>query len=763
MGKFYKKIRHFFQEHEFISIAILFALILIFFFGKSFFDSFRHGDFIAYWVPNYAYILKSLHNGQVPLWQPNILLGIPELFKSELAIFSPAVLVTLTINFFFNANINLNFLGKSFELLQIIYLFLSMFGTYYLLRKQLRLVIFPSFLGGMLYGLTLFTTSHFGNLSTLPGIALFPILISINLLFIKSTTFKNYIFLVLINAVLLSFGYPYNSFYFFLAQIILGLCFGLRYFFLICLTLLNSLALSAAFLLPNFYIYNQSFRGVISTIDDPLFHLYHAYIPTKIVTILNPQIFDSYISLNDPQSLFSRKILSWGVFSIPFLILGFYSYKFSRFNLWLIIIFILGLMISIGGYINFPETAGIVFPFLDKFRSHWQALTLPIFAGIIFISQGAHALIIKKLDKKIFFILWQILILTFIATLTMPYLCSGGVTCSSGNFDIVVSFSRAIILFFFSLLLINLFRKTNKQIFLFIGLVILIFELRFYYHNIPHFHMETSYENYYELNSLIPEKPTKDNLFRYYFARNQFAYNASFMDVPSTSGYDSIPYPASQKTSRFEKIQELQFTNTKYLVTIDQENENSSLLKLIKTISPSDHPHETFMSYTPGIPYRIPNSGNNHYIYEVVNYLPRFFVPYRVISCMKNNCGVPESPPQVVYVSNHEGIDSEQNPEDTDITINAYDSSRIVLTIQSKKDAIIASSEILDDGWEIEINGKKSSFYNVSDGFRGFKVSRGNNHVIMRYSQPYLTIGIIVSSVTAVILLFAFILKRKIR
>lgn len=748
------------KKNEFLSVIILFIVIFIFFFAKSFNNDYLHGDFIAYWIPNYAFIIKSIQQGQVPLWQPNILLGVPELFNSQLAIFSPGIILVLIINFFFNSQINLNFLGKSLELLQISYLLLSALGTFYLLRRQLKLLIFPAFIGGLLYSLSLFVISHIGNLSTLPGIALFPIIISVNLAYIKNPKLKTYTALVFINFLLLTFGYPYNVFYFFLAQLILGLCFGIKYFILIGFALLNSLALSAFFLIPNLYIYNNSFRGIIATINDPFFHLSYAYIPTKIVTILNPQIFDSYIALQDPEALFSRKILSWGVFSLPFLILGFSSYKYNKFNLWIIIIFILGTLISLGGYINFPQTIAIIFPFMEKFRSHWQALTLPIFAGIILISQGVHYLIKNKINKKTIYFLWKALFLIFLIIISLPYICSGNADiCTTGNFDIIISFTRVTILLFFSLLLIYLFRKTKKQFFLFIGILIIILELSFYYKNIPQLHMNISYEKYYEENSLIQDKPNNDNLFRYYFVKNQFAYNASLIEIPTSSGYDPVPYPASQKISRLGDS-ELQFTNTKYLITTIQKTENNKL-KLLKKISPSDYSKEIFMSQTPGIPYRVSDSNNNHYIYEVIDYLPRFFVPNKVISCQNDNCKSKEDPPKIVFSSDINKTFINQFPEKTHISIISYTPNEIKLKVKSEKEVFIASSEILDQGWNIEINGKKTRFYNVSDGFRGFVAPVNSSFVHMTYKQPYFYTGLIISLIGTIPFIFIYFLKIK--
>lgn len=724
-----------------------------------------HSDFIAYWVPHYKFILDELIQGKIPLWQPYSYLGVPELFKLELVFFYPPTWIVLLINIFFNRDLNLTFIGKSLELMQYFNLVMGAMGMYLLLKKNFNLHSLVAFGGGMVFVLSQYITIQSGDLSSLPGKLLLPWLTLLLLNFIDKQSFKNYFAVVCANILLFTLGYPYNFVYFFLAQAGLAAFFGPKKFFYTGVALVNAALLAGFLLFPNWHILSQSFRGVTSSIDDPFFHFRYALIPTKIISIFNPLVFGSLHDKRDPLQLFSMGMLTWGVIPLIFLCIGFVHLKLTKLSTWFVLLFIFGIIISLGGYLNAPYLLGLIFPVIEKFRSHLQLLSLTFFAGTVILSQGMDATLKGEKSTKTVLFLWQLAVLTLVMFFWLPFVCK---ECTTAYNDVMITFTRSVILLIIGLVLFHLTLQTKKIIFIVVGLIITLFESSFYAYHIPYLRMETSYSDYYQPNSLLIERSSNDNLFRYQFNENQFVYNTSFLKIFNTQGYETVPYQAYYSLSRFGEEKMLQFTNTKYLVTTEENKEKKlPSLKLIKTIIPSEHPDEVFYGTVDGLVYFSPQENLPYYIYEVTNYLPRFFVPKKVVSCPNEKCYEKENPVELTYVTEG-GIDI-TNPSENDVIINilSYEPNEIILEVTSPTDTFIASSEIWDKGWSVVINDKKSSLYNTSNGFRGFLVPSGKSTVTMTYFPPLLFMGLGVSAVGILMLLsYQFVqpfLERKLK
>ncbi len=737
------------------NIILLYVLLLVLFFIKPFLTTYMHADFIAYWVPNYKFVLDSLHNGVLPFWQPYSFLGLPELFKLELVLFYPPVWILLFVNIVFNSSSDLTFIGKSIEILQYCNFLIGASGMYFLLKKIFKLSTISSFFGGAIFIFSIYITIQSGDISSLPGKLYLPLILLSLLNFINSGNFRNYLFLVFVNYLLLTLGYPYNYIYFYLAEMTLAVCFGFKKTLVVGISLINSILLAGFFLLPNLHILNQSARGAISGIEDPLFHLRNAYIPTKVINIFNPQVFANLYDVKDPHLLFSMGMLSWGVIPLIFLIIGFVNLKYNKLNIWTALLFIFGIVISLGGYIGAPETLGVIFPVIEKLRSHSQILSLTFFSGVIILAQGTDAVLHGYTNKKIFFFLWEIIILLIIYLLSLPFTCQ---ICTSDSFDVIVSLFRSGLLLFIGLILVHMLSKSKNSVFLIACLIITLFEFSFYAQNISYLRMPISYSNYYKENSLIVEHSNLTNLFRYSFVENQFIYNTSMLGIFNKEGYETVPYQAYISLNRLSQEKILQFTNTKYLVTTTANQEkNIPSLSLIKTIDPKEHPQEIFLGTIKGFAYFSPQIENKYYIYKVNNYLPRFFISKHVQSCFGTGCLLNTDFSSLSYVN--EGSIEQQNPPQHDVTIKikSYTSNSIILSVETKIKTFISSSEIWDKGWKLSVNGNISKLYNVNNGFRGFFVPEGKSDIVMNYFPPFFYHGI-VFSISGIIMLFGYLI-----
>src|SRR3989344_8473190 len=138
------------MRKEILKVAGIYLLIGIFFLGKAFLKEYISGDFSAFWIPNYRFVLESIKSGILPFWQPYSFLGVPGIFHPGYAFFYPILWLFFVINFIFNPTLNINFLGKTLELYLYLHLLIGAVGMYILVRKKLNLSQTASFTAGFI-------------------------------------------------------------------------------------------------------------------------------------------------------------------------------------------------------------------------------------------------------------------------------------------------------------------------------------------------------------------------------------------------------------------------------------------------------------------------------------------------------------------------------------------------------------------------------------------------------------------------------------
>lgn len=76
--------------------------------------------------------------------------------------------------------------------------------------------------------------------------------------------------------------------------------------------------------------------------------------------------------------------------------------------------------------------------------------------------------------------------------------------------------------------------------------------------------------------------------------------------------------------------------------------------------------------------------------------------------------------------------------------------------IDVKKDGYFVTSIPYDEGFEIDVDGKRVSYLKVNKGFVGFKINEGNHHIRIEYKSPYKNYSVIISCV-GILLFVVFI------
>src|SRR3989344_4145330 len=100
------------MRKEILKIVAIYLLLGMFFLGKAFLREYIAGDFSAFWIPGYRFILSSIKSGVLPFWQPYSFLGVPGIFHPGYAFFYPVLWVIFIFNFILNPALEINFLGK---------------------------------------------------------------------------------------------------------------------------------------------------------------------------------------------------------------------------------------------------------------------------------------------------------------------------------------------------------------------------------------------------------------------------------------------------------------------------------------------------------------------------------------------------------------------------------------------------------------------------------------------------------------------------
>ena len=78
--------------------------------------------------------------------------------------------------------------------------------------------------------------------------------------------------------------------------------------------------------------------------------------------------------------------------------------------------------------------------------------------------------------------------------------------------------------------------------------------------------------------------------------------------------------------------------------------------------------------------------------------------------------------------------------------------------VNSNSDSLLIYQIPYDKGWKAYINGQKTDFINVNNGFIAIKINKGDNIVEFKYFPPGLKLGIIISTISLII---TFILNYK--
>jgi len=94
------------------------------------------------------------------------------------------------------------------------------------------------------------------------------------------------------------------------------------------------------------------------------------------------------------------------------------------------------------------------------------------------------------------------------------------------------------------------------------------------------------------------------------------------------------------------------------------------------------------------------------------------------------------------------------------MNIVSHSSNTIIGNVKSENDGLLFLAIPYDKGWSAKVNGEKKPIYLINTAFMGINITSGENDIILEYNVPGMKIGIIISIITFLLLIFYIIVKK---
>ena len=88
------------------------------------------------------------------------------------------------------------------------------------------------------------------------------------------------------------------------------------------------------------------------------------------------------------------------------------------------------------------------------------------------------------------------------------------------------------------------------------------------------------------------------------------------------------------------------------------------------------------------------------------------------------------------------------------LNVEKADYTMIQGTISMEKEGLVCASIAQDGGWDVYIDGKKTDTSLLADALLGFRVPEGVHTITLRYHVPGLTLGVLISLLAGLVLIF---------
>jgi len=146
--------------------------------------------------------------------------------------------------------------------------------------------------------------------------------------------------------------------------------------------------------------------------------------------------------------------------------------------------------------------------------------------------------------------------------------------------------------------------------------------------------------------------------------------------------------------------------------------------------------------------------------------LPRFFfsTEYRVVATTVALDVIAQAPPREIVLEQSPGFPSTPNGQDSpDVQIQAYRRNSVTLAVNAPRAGLVYASENFFDGWTAIVNGAPTPILPANYAYRAVAIPPGPVRIEFRYWPPGLTLGLMISGVSAGVLPVLVRPKRRTR
>ena len=741
-------------------VFILFSLTLLFFWYFIFDIASMSNDGAHLWYPLLSFSIDSIHNRQLPLWNPFDLSGRPCIGDTVYGVFYP---LFWPLVFFVKGHI-LSFLAM--EYVAIFHVFLT--GLFmFLFGRVLNLSICSSLISAIIF---MFSGSSYALFDCFPMAHLtwFPFI----LLFLqKSLDSRDYKYAVFAGVGLGLAGLYFNP------QFYLYIVYGIGFYSvydlwqkkrsggnkqelflsvrLFLIFVIIGLALAAVQIIPTFELALNSPRAKITWSQS----VYNSMHPRRLIGFFIPYFFvEPSRGIEDPG--FEEYHMYIGILPLILSGIGAFLGKHPK-RKFFILLFLISLIYCLGKYAPVQPIFFHLLPGFDKVRGPTRAIWVCDFALAILSGIGINSLLesqknelkdridvfCKKLLKAgvIFLSLAVLATLLWIIWLIDADFSKIRDLASTRIFGYTYFF----LLFFFSALgLLRLFLKNKIKRSLFKALVLLLVTLDLFViqTQLHSYKRVASNKRYPSVNRVLFLKQDPD-LFRVltdygdYDRRDPVLKNdwGSFYRLFNAWGYAPIILRNLQDLSVIHNENLLFLLNIKYIITKENSFPGADL------VFTEDDLHT----------------------FRLKNYLARiyFVKDYKIIEdrdeALRFISG-PEFNPRETIVLNEEPVNIpgdaaiEKTSELSSVTIEKYANNFIDVSVVSGSNGFLSFSELYYPGWNSYVDGLKEKIYRANYAFRAVYLKKGLHHVHMVYEPLSFYAGLTITLASVIFLIGYF-------
>ncbi len=378
---------------DLIAILILIVVVLLFFWQYALTAKILpRGDAFIYFYPYWDYKHEVMRNGQLPLWNPYLFMGVPFLANSQAGVLYPPNWLLIP----FSAPV-------AVKLALLSHISWAAVGMYAFARRSLMLHPMPAILAGLVFSLSGYLGAQVEHVNQIQGMAWIPFLFLVWSEIVDHRRYRLVALLAVLFALQLLAGHTQSAFISGVGLGVYALYVTLRRWAAnertpVSLTLplgslagasIVSLGLAAGQLLPTLELTSLSHRGGgLSALEAVSFSLQPLLLGRTLLPDFTPG-----------PLLFSEYVAYLGVSVLLLIVIGVFAIRPKVTGVF--VVMLLGLVLAFGAYNPVYWFLVNLVPGFDLFRAPARWLLLFVFGSAGLAGIGLEAILASEWSRKL--------------------------------------------------------------------------------------------------------------------------------------------------------------------------------------------------------------------------------------------------------------------------------------------------------------------------------------------------------------------------